>query len=151
MNELLIVYHSQSGANELLARAAWHGASRIANAKVTIKRAAEAESRDFLQTRTVLCCCAEMNGSLAGGMKELLDRVFYPILKAEHILTLAAIMSTGNDGTGATRQLQRIATGLNAHWAAAPTLVKGIPQAADLNTAKELAQALIEGSRMGIY
>src|SRR5690606_9939633 len=76
---LLIVYHSQSGRNERLAYAAREGAvDAEPDIEVRLLRAAEAGTRDLLWCDGLMLVFPEYSGSVAGGMKEFLDRVFYP-------------------------------------------------------------------------
>ena len=151
MAKLVIVYHSQSGANLSLAKAAYHGARDIEGLVVEVLSADETSSEHLLTADAALFCFAEMNAAISGGMKAMLDRVFYPLTDEAKILSIACAMSVGNDGASALQSFKRIMTGLNAKWVSEPIVVKGVPSPSDLAGVTELAMAMGEGSVMGIF
>jgi multimeric flavodoxin WrbA len=59
---------------------------------------------------------------MAGLMKEFFDRVYYPVLDQLNGRPYALLVCAGSDGTGAVRQIERIATGLRLK-AVAPALI----------------------------
>ena len=146
-----IVYHSQSGANQALAQAAYHGAQQADGVTIKVFRACDVSSKDLLACTGLILCFSEMNGSLAGGIKESLDRVFYPLLERHKILPCQIFMAVGNDGTGALNQYKRIATGLNLTTVAEPIIVKGEPNSQALSSIKDAAHGFAEGLAMGIF
>ena len=79
MPRVLIVYHSQSGASARLAGAARDGAETTEGVKVTLRRVWDAGAQDILAVDGLLLVAAENSGSLSGGMKDFLDRTFYPV------------------------------------------------------------------------
>ncbi len=151
MADVLIIYHSQSGANEALARAAYIGALKCKEASVLALRADEACSHDMIDAKTILFCFAEMNSTMAGSMKALLDRTFYPLIESEKVLSVAVCMSVGNDGSGALNLFKRISQGLNVKWLAEPYIVKGEPEKDDMKYLEDTGQALSELAAMNIY
>ncbi len=148
--KLLIVYHSQSGRNEILAYAA-AAAAREAGGEVVLRRAAEAGTRDLLWCEGLLLFTPENFGALPGGTKDFLDRCFYPANARELLRPYAVYLCTGNDGSGALRALQAIARGLKLKAVADPVICRGAPAAADIDAARELAEALVAGLEMGIF
>lgn len=150
MSDLLIVYHSQSGANQQLARAAYD-ASRTTDYSVTVRRASDAEVGDVLQSKALLLCFAETNASIAGGMKEFLDRIYYPVCDSEIVLPLAVAISVGSDGSNALRLFKRIATGMRCKWVAEPLIINGEPDLQACEQVGELALAMLEGVALGIF
>jgi hypothetical protein len=77
----LIAYHSQSGASAALAFAAARGAACDA-APVRCLRAVDAGAGEVAAAAGLLLVCAENSGRLAGGAKDFLDRIFYPLQAA---------------------------------------------------------------------
>ncbi len=57
-------------------------------------------------------------------MKDFFDRVYYPVLDRINGRPYATIIAAGTDGTGAARQVQRIATGLRLREVAPPLVVR---------------------------
>ena len=94
---------------------------------------------------------AENSGTLSGGMKDFLDRVFYPSIARGLVMPYAVVLSAGNDGRGAARQVQRILSGIPLVPAAEPLILRGEVSTAHLAAARELGQAVAAGLLMGIF
>lgn len=149
---LLIVYHSQSGRNEALAYAAFRGAVEAESAVgVNLRRAAEAGTRDLMQCSGVLLVFPEYSGSMAGGMKEFMDRCFYPAIDRQLTLPYGMLICTGNDGSNAAALANRIARGIPWVSACETRIVKGPPSDDGLALAAETGAALAMGLAMGIF
>lgn len=151
MKSLLIVYHSQSGASARLARSAWRAARLESAVAVHAMRAWEAGTRDLCQADGLLLVMAENSAAMSGGMKDFLDRSFYPAIEHGLVLPYALLVSAGNDGRGAVRQAQRILSGYPFPPATEPLILRGEVSEAHLVASAELGQALAAGLSMGIY
>ena len=151
MSSLLIVYHSQSGASARLARSAWLGARREEDVTVCVARAWDAGVRHLRQADGVLLVAAENSAYLSGGMKDFLDRCFYPAIDAGLVLPYALLISAGNDGRGAAAQAQRILRGIPFTPAAEPVILRGEVDAGHEAASAELGQAFAAGLAMGIF
>lgn len=168
MKELLIVWHSRTGAAQQMARAAARGATEAAAAleqpddlRVTLMRAQDAGDDALLASHGFLFCAPENLASLSGEMKEFFDRNYYAVLDRLQGLPYAAMISAGSDGAGAARQVERICTGwrltpvapavivnLGAQPAAQILAPKTVP-AADLARCEELGGLLAGIMLMG--
>ena len=149
MKSLLLVYHSQSGVSARLARAARRGAqSELA---VTTLRAWDACTDDLSRADGVLLVAAENSGSLSGGIKDFLDRSFYPAIERDLMLPYALILSAGNDGRGASKQAQRILSGYPLPAATEALILRGETNETHLNESESLGQAFAAGLVMGIF
>lgn len=152
VKNLLIVYHSQSGRNEQLAYAAKAGVLRVESGiELKVLRAAEAGTRDLLWCDGVLFFMPEYFGALCGGIKDLLDRCFYPGLANELHCAYGVHMCTGNDGSSALRQLQKILQAFPMSCAIEPVVIYGGPQSRDLLQAEELGEAFATGLQLGLF
>jgi multimeric flavodoxin WrbA len=151
MTRLLIVYHSQSGSTERLAHAAAAGARREDGVELRLLRAAEAGAADLRWCGGLLLASPENFGYMSGGMKDFFDRSYYALLAEQLNRAYALIVSAGNDGEGAVRQMRRILAGYPMREVAAPVIVRGVPDASALRRADELGQALAAGLEMGIF
>ena len=163
MKSLLIVYHSMTGAAEQLAHAAAAGARDEPDVETKLLRAASTGVGDVLEAHGYLFATPENLATMAGLMKDFFDRVYYPVLDRINGRPYAAIIAAGTDGTGAARQLQRIATGLRLREVAAPLVLRNgaqTPEAilalktvptADLALARDLGAALAAGLSGGIF
>ena len=151
MGSLLIVYHSQSGTCAHMARAALRGAQLEEGMAVSVVRAWDTGAADLARVNGVLLVMAENSGALCGGMKDFLDRTFYPSIARGLVLPYALLISAGNDGRGAVRQAQRILSGYPFSPAAEPVILRGEWCAAHQQLCAELGQAFATGLAMGIF
>lgn len=160
---LLIVWHSRTGAAEALAAAATEGASREPDLAVATLSAEDAGPEDLIGADGYLFVAPENLATLSGEMKAFLDRSYYPVLERLAGRPYAAIISAGSDGTGAARQLSRIATGWRLKPIAEPLIVNldaqtpeailapKVVSAAELKRAAELGHTLAAGLAMGLF
>jgi multimeric flavodoxin WrbA len=163
MKQLLVVYHSMTGATEQLARAAADGATAEANVSTRLLRAPHANCDDVLGADGYLFATPENLASMAGLMKDFFDRIYYGALDRVNGRPYAAIIAAGTDGAGAARQIGRIATGLRLKEVAPPTIVRNGAQtpeailapktvaATDLAIARDLGAGLAAGLAAGIF
>ena len=96
-------------------------------------------------------------------MKEFFDRCYYPLLGRIEGRAYATLMAAGSDGSGAQRQLDRIATGWRLRRVAEPVIVNTAAQtpeailapktvtSTDLERCRALGQALGAGLAMGAF
>ena len=151
MKSLLIIYHSQSGASAGLARAAWRGASLEAEVEVIVRRAWDAGTSDLARADGLLLVMAENSGTMSGGMKDFLDRTFYPAIERGLVMPCALLISAGNDGRGAQAQAQRILSGYPFPAAAEPLILRGEVSEEHRQASRDLGQAFAAGLSMGIF
>lgn len=148
---MLIVYYSQSGASAALAQAAWQGARTSQSVPVRLARSWDAGSRELLEARGLLLVGAENAGSLSGGLKDFLDRTFYPVSGRGHVIPYALMISAGNDGRGARRLAETMLSGYPMRRATDSLILRGEPDEAALQQARELGEAFATGLEMGIF
>ena len=149
---LLIVVHSQSGRNLQLALAAYQAAQQESEVETKLLIAAEASAKDVINADALLLFTPEMNGMISGGMKEFLDRIFYPLERAEkYALPYAVVLSCGNAGQSAAQQIERIFTGSRANKIQEPLIFHGEPNEESLAKSQELAEAMLAGLQMGLF
>lgn len=121
MKRLLIVWHSRTGA----ARAMAEAAAGAAAAEVESRMLAwdDAGADDLLSSDGYLFACPENLAALSGEMKAFFDRTYYAVLDRLNGRPYAALIAAGSDGTGAARQLARIATGWRLRAVAEPLIL----------------------------
>lgn len=129
---LLMVWWSNTGGTRSLVDAAMAGTER-ANAELAdpdgIRLDAMAVRCDRAMPAAVaaadalLFACPECLGSVAGPMKVFFDRCYYPLLDRIAGRAYATMVCAGSDGHGATRQIDRIATGWRLQRVAPPCIV----------------------------
>ncbi|WP_337187316.1 NAD(P)H-dependent oxidoreductase [Phenylobacterium sp.] len=163
MKRLLIVWHSRTGAARAMAGAAADAAAAEDGIEVVSKPAEQATADDLLGADGYLFAAPENLAALSGEMKAFLDRAYYPVLERLNGRPYAAMIAAGSDGSGAARQLARIATGWRLRPVAEPVVVcthAQSPEAilapkrlseADLAPCRELGAALAAGLAMGVF
>jgi multimeric flavodoxin WrbA len=153
LKHLLIVFHSKTGNTRQLADAVIDGASSddAGGVEVRVLRAADAGPEDLLWADGLLLGTPENFGYLSGALKDFLDRTFYEVEGKLTPLPYAMFVSAGNDGTGAVRAMERIANGYPFLAVQAPLIARGTPTPEDLDSCRELGQAMAMGLEMGIF
>ena len=153
MKHLLIVYHTQTGNTLLLAEAARAGAedNAVSDVELRFLPATEAGAQDLLWADGLLLGTPENFGYMSGGMKDFLDRTFYPVEGKIVSLPYAVFISAGNDGTGALRAIRRIANGYPFKEVQEPLISRGEVMPDDLARATELGLTLAAGLEAGIF
>ena len=153
MKHLLIVHHSQTGNTRRLAEAARKGASSELVEAVDVRYllACEAGPQDLLWADGLLLGTPENFGYMSGGMKDFLDRTFYPVEGRIVSLPYAIFISAGNDGSGALRAIRRIANGYPFKEVQQPLIAKGPITENHLAHAQELGLTLAAGIEAGVF
>ncbi len=163
VKKLLIVWHSRTGAARAMAEAAADGARTEPVVETRLVSAETAGPIDLLAADGVIFAAPENLASLSGEMKAFLDRSYYPALDRLGGRPYATMIAAGSDGTGAARQLARIATGWRLKAIAEPLIIcthAQTPEAilapkrladADLRSCKELGAAMAAGLALGIF
>ena len=156
---LLIVWHSRTGASEAMADAAAAAAGEAA----LLLSCAEVREEQFLAAKGYLFVGPENLAALSGAMKEMLDRLYYPLLGRIEGRAYASIIAAGSDGSGAQRQLDRIVTGWRLRRAVEPMIVnfaaqspeaiaapKQVPRR-DLLRCAQLGEGMAAGLQQGVF
>lgn len=163
--DLLIAWHSRTGASRALAEAAFAGACEAdaAAGRARLARAEDLSPRDLLAAQGYLFVAPENLGTLSGAMKELFDRCYYPLLGEVSGRAYATIIAAGSDGRGAQAQIDRIVTGWRLRRVAEGQIVNLEAQtpeailgpktvsAAAIAAARELGHGLAAGLQLGVF
>ncbi|WEN42354.1 Flavodoxin [Thauera sp. GDN1] len=148
---LLIVFHTQSGNTGRLADAVVNGAHRVDDVDTVMKRAFDAGTADLLACDGLLLGTPENFGYMSGALKDFFDRSYYPCEGRLTGLPYAVFVSAGNDGTGAVREIGRIARGYGWKEVAEALIVRKGITPADLLHAEELGEGFAAGLAMGVF
>lgn len=158
---LLIIWHSRTGTAEAMARAAHRGA--LIEGPCVLMQAEHAAAADMLNASAYLFCCPENLAGMTGLMKEFFDRTYYPLLGQIEGRPYATMIAAGTDGSGAQRQIDRIATGWRLKRVAESLIVQtGAQTPAEILARKtlsdetlqmccDLGQALTGGIGLGVF
>ncbi|MBL8447648.1 MAG: flavodoxin family protein [Zoogloeaceae bacterium] len=148
---LLVAYHTQSGNTERLAKAVLTGAQAVPEVDVVLQRAFDTGITDLAQCRGILLGTPENFGTMSGALKDLFDRTYYPLEGKMEGVPFAIFVSAGNDGSGAVREIRRIANGYRWKEVAEPVIARGELTEADLARCRDLGEAFASGLAMGIF
>ena len=158
---LLIVWHSRTGAARAMAQAAWQGAQAEGEARLIA--AEDAEPDHLLAAQGYIFACPENLATMSGAMKEFFDRCYYPLLGRIEGRAYATLTAAGSDGSGAQRQIDRIATGWRLRRVAEPVIINTAAQTpdailapktlapSDLALCHALGQGFAAGLAMGAF
>lgn len=151
MKRVLIVHHTQSGNTRRLTTAVEAGVAEEAQVEARSLRAPDAGLEDLLWCNGLLLGTPENFGALSGMMKDFLDRTYDAARGSVDGLPYAMYVSAGNDGTGAVRQLERIALGYPWKKIAEPVIARGAITQAELDACHDLGHAMAAGLAFGIF
>lgn len=146
-----------------MVEAATQGARQAPAVTVRALPARDAEAGDVLDASALLLAAPENLAALSGEMKEFLDRSYYALLDRCAGKPYATMVCAGTDGCGATRQFDRVATGLRLRRVAESLVVLTGAQTAeaiqapkvlastDTGRAGELGATLALGIEQGLW
>lgn len=152
MKHLLIVYHLPQGKMLAMAEAVERGARHpdVSDVEVRVQLALEAGVDDLLWADAVLLGTPENFGYMSGGMKDFLDRTFYPCEGKLEGMSFALFISAGNDGSGAVNAIRRIANGFSFKEAQQPVIVVGALTAQHVEALETLGTTMAASLELGI-
>lgn len=149
--QLLVVYHTQSGNTGRLAQAVVRGAQRVDEVDTVVKRAFDAGVEDLLACDGLLLGTPENFGYMSGALKDFFDRTFYPCEGKLTGLPYAVFVSAGNDGSGAVREIGRIALGYGWKLVSDPIIVRRSVTNEALADCEAIGEAVATGLSIGIF
>ncbi|HOK06147.1 MAG TPA: NAD(P)H-dependent oxidoreductase [Syntrophales bacterium] len=151
MAKILIVYSSQTGNTERMAKEVAAGAAAIEDTVVVVKKAQEATLDDLLTADGLAVGSPENFGYMAGLVKDFFDRTFYGAQGKVFRKPFAVFISAGNDGTGALKAIERIALGYKFKTVHPPIIAKGRLTEEILARCREMGGVLAGGLAAGIF
>ncbi len=125
MARVLVVYCSISGNTKAGAEAVAAGA-RSANAEVIVRSGFDARPEDLVGCDAVALGSYDAFSYMGGGLKDFLDRAFYPTQGAVAGKPYGAFVSHGGGGK-AVASIEAIAESFKLKKAAGSVLYKGMP------------------------
>jgi multimeric flavodoxin WrbA len=113
---LVFLWWSNTGGTRALIDAACEGAQDAAadaprRVCVDAVRCDRVSPKLLLAADALVLASPECLGSVAGPMKTMLDRCYYPVLGQTEGRAWSALVCAGSDGDGALRLLRRVAAG----------------------------------------
>ena len=126
MSKVLIVYCSMSGNTKAAAEAIAEGA-KAAGAQVTIKEGTAAQPNDLLKCDAIALGSYDAFSYMGGGLKDFLDRAFYPTQGQVTDKPYAAFLTHGGGGK-AVQSIESVAQSFKLKKVADAVLIKGKPE-----------------------
>jgi len=153
MKHLLIIYHSQSGKTARMAESVRSGATHpdIEGVQVRLGKALESGVEDLLWANALVLGTPENFGYMSGGMKDFLDRTFYPCEGKLEGMGFAMFVGAGNDGSNALSSMRRIASGYNFKEVREPVIAQGDLTAEHLEQCHNLGMSMAAGLELGLF
>ena len=153
MVKILVVYHSQTGRTEKMAKAVAAGSSSIENTGTIFKKAGDTMIDDLLGCDGLALGSPEYFGYMAGAVKDLFDRTYYQARGRKEIFKkpYVVFISSGNDGLGALKSIERICSGYQLKKVYEPVIARGEINDNDLRLCEDLGKVIAAGCEAGIY
>jgi flavorubredoxin len=141
MKKILVIYHSQSGNTEAMAKAIAEG-GKEAGATVTLKKAVDAGVDDLLNCDAVVIGTPNYFGYMAGMVKDFFDRVWGTVRGQMQNKPYAVFGSYGGGGLPAIESVEKICDGLGMKKMYESIGVQRQPTAENLKACRELGEKL---------
>jgi flavorubredoxin len=141
MKNILIIYHSQSGNTEAMAKAIAAGA-KGAGVTVTLKKAVDAGVDDLLGCDVVAIGTPNYFGYMAGMVKDFFDRVWATVRTQMGNKPYTVFGSYGGGGLPAIESVERICEGLGMKKVCDCIGVQRTPTAENLKACKDMGKKL---------
>ena len=151
MKNLLIIYHSQSGGTLRMAEAVHQGSQREDEVKARFITAFNADLSDLRWADGILFGTPENFGYMSGALKDFFDRTFYPAESYQLNLPYGIFVSSGNDGTGAVREVDRIVKGYPLRKICEPLIIVGGFKNKHQEQCEDFGQGMAAGLALGIF
>ncbi len=107
MSKVLIIYHTQSGNTEKMAKAVYEGAVS-AGATASLKKAFDATANDLLNCDVVVFGTPNYGSYMAGAVKDFFDRTSFTLRGKVTDKPYATFGSAGGGGKQALDSLDRL-------------------------------------------
>jgi len=144
MAKILVVYHSQSGNTEAMAKAVAEGAKAVKGTEVVIKRGLEAGSEDLLWCDGVALGSPDYFSYMAGGLKDFFDRTLYPTQGKVTGKPCVLFVSHGGGGIAAMESLEKMVKSFKFTQIAQGLLGAGKPTEGIVEECRALGKTLAE-------
>ena len=143
MKKILVVYHTQSGNTQNLAKAFKKGASSVRGVKVVMKEAIKATLGDLLRCDAYVFGTPDYFSYMAGALKDFFDRTCYPSEGKVTGKPYVVFVSHGGGGE-AIKSVEKLCRRFKFKKIARPLLAEGHPTKKILKKAYGLGRALAE-------
>lgn len=150
---LLLVAHAPSVNTGRMRDAVMRGANNENIANIDLLSTAPLDTRadDIKMADAVIIGTTENLGYMAGLIKDVFDRCYYPCIDDTQGLPFSFYVRAGHDGTGTKRAIESITTGLRWRIVQEPLICKGGFDEAFITQCEELGMSMAAGLEAGIF
>lgn len=150
--QLVFIAHAPSINTEKMVAAVIKGASNpeITNVDIRFIPPLEAQPEDILSAQAIIIGTTENLGYMAGLIKDVFDRCYYPCLEQTQGMPFTFFVRAGHDGTGTRRAIESITTGLRWRLVQDPLICKGDFQSEFIDQCEELGLSMAASLDAGI-
>lgn len=150
--KLLIIAHTPSVNTQQMFEAVLKGASHadIDNVEVLTRAPLETQPEDIIAADAIILGTTENFGYMAGLVKDVFDRCFYPCLEHTEGMPFAFYVRAGLDGTGTRKAIESITHGLRWKLVQEPLICKGDFQPDFIEQCEELGLSIAASLDAGI-
>ena len=150
--KLLIIAHAPSENTKKMADAVVKGATNpeIEDVEVVCKAPLDTQPDDIITAQAVIIGTTENLGYMAGLVKDVFDRCYYPCLEKTQGLPFVFYIRAGHDGTGTKRAIESITTGLKWRLIQEPLVCRGAFQEDFLSQCENLGLTVAASLDAGI-
>jgi multimeric flavodoxin WrbA len=148
---LLLLAHAPSPNTRRLRDAVLDGARAIAGVEVIARAPLQATPEDALAADALILGTPENLGYMSGALKDFFDRSYYPCLERMQGRPYALYIRAGNDGAGARRSVESVATGLRWRAVQEPLIFRGDWREDFVEAYRELGMAMAAGLEAGVF
>lgn len=149
---LLVISHAPSPNTRRLLDAVIRGASHedIDNIDVRHLAPLDTQPEDIQSAQALIIGTTENLGYMAGLIKDVFDRCYYPCLEVTQGLPFCFYVRAGHDGTGTRRAIESISTGLRWRLVQEPLICRGEFSEAFVTQCEELGMSMAASLEAGI-
>ena len=150
--KLLVVSHAPSENTRKLLEAVIRGASHqdIDDVDVCCLSPLDTQPEDIQSAQALIIGTTENLGYMAGLVKDVFDRCYYPCLETTQGLPFAFYVRAGHDGTGTRRAIESITTGLRWRLVQEPLICRGEFSEEFVTRCEELGMSMAASLEAGI-
>ena len=150
---LLLVAHSPSENTRRLSEAVLRGACspEITGVETVLRPPLEAVPEDVLAAQAIILGTTENLGYMSGALKDFFDRIYYPCIERTQGLPYMLYIRAGMDGTGTSRAVERITTGLRWRAVQPHLICRGAFREEFVGQCEELGTLMAAGLEAGIF
>ena len=150
--KLLIIGHAPSENTKRMLEAVVSGASdsELEDVQVDSIPPLNVQPTDILTANAVILGTTENLGYMAGLVKDVFDRCYYPCLDKTDGLPFAYYIRAGHDGTGTSRAIESITKGLRWRLVQDPLICRGAFKTEFVEQCRDLGLSMAASLDAGI-